>query len=508
MPEQNELATDKRNWLWTLFFVLFAASFASVLLIVLFAKFPLVAAIAIMALAVFAWRLLGRLELSARAGYRVLFLFIVAAAALQLLIGYRLRFTPMWDFDAIFNGGAIWAETGSLYAESYYHGNYAEYFAMFQNQYGGLFVFRFIFGICRLFGSNHYDTAALVYNVAMIQVMVFAVYYAAVRLRGVRGGVFSLFLMGVFPPFYIMGAVYYTDALSMPFAAATFALYLRARGEANLKKKVLLFSLCGLAAAFGAAVKFTVMIVLIAVVIECFLEKGMPIAKRAACVAAAGLTAILCISGLNAYIDSKLAPELIDQRRIPKTHWIMMGLQGDGTYNPGDYAFTMSIPDLKTRSEETARVAWERAGELGAGGLLSLFCKKIAVNFGDGTFNMAMFLDDGPVHQSSLHEVVLSGGKYFDIYAHISTGYICAVFAAMLYGTVKIIRKRQLDEYVTFSVVPFLSLFGLLLFSLIWESASKMPFCFFPILVIGAVACPPASRFRFSSRACRESIYS
>ena len=34
---------------------------------------------------------------------------------------------------------------------------------------------------------------------------------------------------------------------------------------------------------------------------------------------------------------------------IPKTHWIMMGLAGNGGYNNEDYVLTFSAPDGETR---------------------------------------------------------------------------------------------------------------------------------------------------------------
>jgi len=423
----------------------------------------------------------GKVSISREQGRLVLFVFMAVTFVLLIAIGYRLRFTPVWDVDALFTGGALWAETGTLVNPSKHGGTYDGYFAMFANQLGGVFLFRCLFAVYGLFGGSDYHIAALVYNVIMLEIMVLALYDAAKRLGGVRAGVYALFLLGIFIPFYTMGAVYYTDVLTMPFVVIAFALYLRGREASLLRNKTALFAACALAATLGAVIKFTVMIVLIAVFIDYIIYNKDKWRVRLICCGAAALVVVVTLTAFHGYIGTQLSPELVDQRRIPTTHWVMMGLQGEGAYDPGDYEFTKNLPDLATRQRETARVALQRVGELGPAGMYRLIRAKSLCNFSDGNYGMAGFLGTEPVFQTWMHDYVLANGKYYSTYLHISTALVCAFYIIGITGAALAFKKRPV------SVVPFLSLFGLFVFLAFWESGARLSLNFFPILLLSVV---------------------
>lgn len=461
------------------------------------------------------WILLGKFAFSERFGRNILIVYIGIMAVLLLIVGHRLRYTPAWDADAIFSGGRIWAETGMLDRPSEYHASLAAYFAMYSNQLGGVFLSRCVFTIFRWFGGEDYGTAALIYNVAALMVMAGALYDAAKRLLGVRGGLFSLFMLTVFPPFYTFGAVFYTDVMSMPFLAVALALYLRAREEPEIRNKRMLFMACGVVTAMGSAVKFTVMIILIAITLEFLLSPGLTGEwRRLTCIGAAFVTVIVLLSGFYRYMDAKITLELINERRIPKMHWVMMGLEGDGAYNPTDYEFTMNIADPVLREREVRRVTWERIEQLGISGLFRMFTNKAARNFGDGTYALTEFLDDNPLHKSALHNVVLRDGQYFTYYQYLSTGMICALMISMVMGAVMLLCRKDKPYYrgqpqperhkpyhpgrsqavrnkppvcLSVSLVPWLAVLGLLLFLTFWETNPRLILNFLPVMVIGAV---------------------
>ena len=58
----------------------------------------------------------------------------------QLLLGLRLRYKPVFDIDAVFGGAVQWARTGSF-------PDYYDYYYTFFNNFGGL---RFMYWIQRL----------------------------------------------------------------------------------------------------------------------------------------------------------------------------------------------------------------------------------------------------------------------------------------------------------------------------------------------------------------------
>jgi len=392
----------------------------------------------------------------------------------------------MWDMEAIFDGGRLWALTGTLDNHTVFHGTYLRYFAMKSVQWGGLFLFRVLFWVYNLFGGADLHRPALLWNVAMVQVMVFSLYSAARRLKGPQAGLFVLFLLCVFLPFHFFGAVYYTDTLSLPFVAMAFSLYLRGRDEELLRNRLLFFAACGLSVAVGAALKTTALIVFIAILIDFLLraEKDW-LRRRLLGAGIAVLAFLIAFGGFYMYMSRLvIGPELTERYRLPRTHWAMMGLYGNGAYNPSDFQFTMDIPDLATRQSETTRVFNQRLREHGVSGMARLYATKFSINFGDGTYELHRILHLNPVNHTRLHEFTLGSGQHFNAYLHVASGFTTALLLFMLAGAFYAIFKR---ESIITTAVPCLSFFGLVLLLTFWESGGRLSMNHFPLLVIGAL---------------------
>lgn len=67
------------------------------------------------------------------------------------------------------------------------------------------------------------------------------------------------------------GCGFYTDSLSLIFPVLFYYLYLCLKGENDRKKQIIYLAAMGLSLTIGMMIKFTVVIVLIAVVIDAFL---------------------------------------------------------------------------------------------------------------------------------------------------------------------------------------------------------------------------------------------
>jgi len=479
---------------WSIFYALFTIAFAPGIMFIFFRSrigtspilLPVITIFLVIPVLINAWWLTGRVAniLSEKTQKTILIAFMFLSAILQLYIGSRLRFTPMWDVEAIFHGGRLWALTGTLDNHSAFHGSYHRYFAMFSNQWGGLFLFRVVFWVYSFFDGTDYHVAALIWNVAMVQAMVYALYSAAKRFKGLRAGLFVLVLLCIFLPFHFFGVTYYTDTLSLPFIAIAFALYLRAKDEQLLHKKLLFFAACGLAVAVGAAIKATVLIMIIAIVIDLLLrvEKGW-LRQRLLGAGVAVLVFATVFGGFNMYMERwVIAPEMTEQYRIPRAHWAMMGLRGYGHYSPDDFFFTMGIPDLATRQSETSRVFRERARELGVTGFTEIYAAKFSINFGDGTYQMQRIFHQDPVNQTRIHDVTY--GRHFNAYMHYASGFTTALMLLMLVGAVHMFLN---PKETARTAVPWLSFFGLVVLLTFWESGGRLTMNHFPMLVVGAV---------------------
>jgi len=223
------------------------------------------------------------------------------------------------------------------------------------------------------------------------------------------------------------------------------------------------------------------MITLVAVLIDYIIKDEGKWRERLINVGAAVITAVIVLGLFHGYMGKQLDAELVDRRRIPTAHWVMMGLKGEGAYDPGDYEFTKALPDLATRKRETAKVAVERIREHGLSGMYRLVRAKSIKNFGDGNYGTANFLGTEPVFKTRMHDYVLTGGKYYPLYTHISTATMCAFYIIGIFGAAFAFKRRLV------SVVPLLSLFGLFVFLAFWESGARLALNFFPMLVLGVV---------------------
>lgn len=423
---------------------------------------------------------LRQFSLTEKNGNFILLVFIVVMGAIQIIAGLRLRFTPTFDLDAIYNGGRDWALNGNF-------DNYQNYFGRFSNNFGGLFFFRCLFLFGNFFGISDFFALALIYNTLMLQIMVLAIFDIVRRLAGVPAAVLSLVMFGASLPFYMMGAVFYTDLLSAPFAIFSLNFYLRAKNEERIRQKTIYFIMFGVFSAIGAALKFTVIIVAIAALIDLILNISFEelrlkrIALNIAIpIAAVGITATLlfCFYG---YMNTQQDAETVFLQRIPVTHWIMMGLNASGYYTPTDYDFTLGLSNLDVRKEEIPKVIHDRIKERGLSGMFKLCTEKAAADFGDGTYKLSDFLDDGPVNVTLLHDLVLYDGRHQDAYKHIAQGAYLAFFLFMLVGGVLgIMRPGRF-------IVPWMAMFGLMLFLIIWETNSRYTLNFMPILILCAV---------------------
>ena len=96
-----------------------------------------------------------------------------------------------------------------------------------------------------------------------------------------------------------------------------------------------------------------------------------------------------------------------------------MGLKGSGDYNGADYAFTRSFSDPSQRNAAILQEIANRIARLGPAGLLQLWTEKEIVCFGDGTFALSTFLDDTPLTQNLLREIVMQRGWFYPLYSHL-----------------------------------------------------------------------------------------
>lgn len=398
----------------------------------------------------------------------VLLVLLGFSAVAMFVVGLGLRFNPAFDLGAIFWGGASVAESGNL-------GSHTEYFAMFSNNLGGLMVFTLLFSFCRLVGITDYYVAALVLNIIGVLVSQLLVYLCARRRLGMAPALLCLFVCLLLPSFYAFGATFYTDILSMPFAILTFYLYLRLREEKG-QRRVWFAVLAGLSAGAGMLIKGTVAIVLVAIVLD-LLFHGF---KKAWAPALYSCTAaVLLVVSLSAVAGTLLPPGLAEQKGIPVNHWVAMSAHGSGTYNGQDYEDAKALPSKTERSQANWGIIAQRYQENGFTGTIALWNSKLVRSFGNGTFSVSDFLDDSPAQYGFLQHAMLKEGDHYSVYCNICQGVYVAVMLLAVTGAVGSRVRKRAPLFV-----PYLCLFGLLIFLAFWEASARYVTNFLPFMLL------------------------
>lgn len=352
---------------------------------------------------------------------KVLIVFSIVYYIVLIRMGFLLRFTPSFDMDAIYSGAIQWTNEGNF-------SNFYEYFGYFPNNLGSMGFLHIVFKIASLFGIKDFFAVGIIVNSALITGTAVIVSLICEKIAGSKTALMSLILVLLCFPFYFMGAAFYTDSLSLIFPVLFYYLYLCLKDENDKKKQIIYLVTMGVSLTIGMMIKFTVVIVLIAVVIDAFLCIPWKKALLILVVSLAFYGVAVSIYNHNIY-KNYISDEQYQNLKTPYWHWIMMGLQNNGYYNPEDYEYTRSY-DVNERSAACRKKAMERIKELGVSGLFKLWTSKAVICFGDGTYALSDFLDDNPANETNIHDYILYAGKSYSKYQSFSTGllivYICS----------------------------------------------------------------------------------
>lgn len=413
---------------------------------------------------------------------KTLIIFTLIMFSIQLIAGYSLRFEPVFDLEAIYQGAKQWASTGTF--GTYSSGTCNElYFYVFPNNLGGLTFLTLVFKLFSLLKIRDTFAAAMIVNGLMSVGTMVITSLICKKLLGVRFAITALLLFLLSPPFYFIAPVFYTDSLTMIFPAAAFYLFILSLEEKNKLKLALYYISISVIAAVGALIKFTVLIVIIAILIFLICKKNF---RR---FLALGTTAVFIISamimGFNGYIYSNhLDKEIAKQTNAPYSYWLAVGFNGNGTFSNECYEVYNSIDDPELRKTELNHFVVTKIRDLGVPGVFYLFNNKSVRAFGDGTYALSDFLDDNPQRTGKLHSFILYDGEHYKSYQTICSGIFIFILILLFFSGIK---KRKGSNEIQLSLIPQLCVFGLMLFLIIWEVNSRYITNFIPMIFICAV---------------------
>lgn len=422
------------------------------------------------------YKLLGRYEPFLEKNYnKILLIFTAVMFIFEMTIGLILRHDTGFDIGAVNKGAVEWVETGTF-------AGYYDYFYGCPNNLGPMAFFFVFFKIASFIGiTDFYAVAVFLDSVMVVTSMALVSLICRKYSSSGKVGIFALVLFALSAQFWFMGAANYTDIMSMLFPVLAYWLYIKSK-EYQGKRQLLMYLLAGISLAVGSLNKFTAFIMAIAIIIDmCFSEKWQRVIEFSIC--AIGATALLTMC-FNGYIYSThLDRDMARQNNRPYTHWVMMGLNGNGLYNPGDFQFTDGIADPDERKEKVNEEVINRIKNLGVPGIYNLIANKSAVNFGDGTYGIADCVSFDPLNNfREIRKWITHGSEHYSTYSHYVTSMHISIMLFMLIGAYALMvsktkRRKQM-------LAPYLAIFGVWLFLLCWESNRRYFSNFAPIIIM------------------------
>lgn len=416
-----------------------------------------------------------------------LFPYVVLMVLVQLLCGYLLMVEyKVWDVYAVHKSARAFVADEPVYLP---------YFASYPNNNAITLALTLLYKVtAKLFGSMSVYFAVAV-NIAVVDTALLFTMKAAELIGGRTLSRKVFFLSLLFAPLYLYIPIVYTDTLSMPFLSCGLYLLLYAcRRDPQTRREKLTSLLClagsGAVIALGYCVKASLIILAIAGVI--YLIGKLPI-KRLLSALPAFLASFVCFMLIFSAIVTAVmpvTPEQYERSKFPITHWIMMGLHGQGNYYRDDVQFTNSFETYAERVEAITAVIRERAEELGFTGLIRhCFQKASHYAWNYGTYYAERYLGDQgdmPRLPNVLHRFVLTRGEYHLPFYIFTQGYYLTIFlgvmAALVWQLVQAFRRGGMPQAELGCAQ--IALLGCMLFFMLWETHPRYILHFANIFVL------------------------
>lgn len=278
----------------------------------------------------------------------------------------------------------------------------------------------------------------------------------------------------------------YTDVYAIFFPIFSFYLFL------TLRKPLLKWLLISLFCFIGAAIKPTVLIFLIALIllslcrlIACRSYAKPAFFKRALLVALAVILGALPGRLFQSAATDWLTDGRAAENHLSMTHYLMLGMNSEtlGGHSPADVEFTLSHQTLAEGQAANLRRTWERISERGFAGNLRFFAVKAYKAYADGSFaSNSSFIDlEIPKRTDALSLLLrrlyhTSG----DLMPLCQTIVQCLWLGVLTLCGIASIRQRKKPEVAVLG----LTLIGLTAYLLLFEVWPRYLFLYAPFFVL------------------------
>lgn len=324
----------------------------------------------------------------------------------------------------------------------------------------------------------------LIIGIILIAVCIFSVRYLLGDHKEEYQCPILLFFVFFLPSFcYVQ--MFYTDMYSFGMGIIFIALMKAAIGflERNKILSYVLSALAGIILSLAVAIKISAVIPVIAFSILGIIRlhrSYIPILF--ATVISMVLFSWLLSSCANQYELYRIS----ETKKMPVIHWLAMGINGDGSWSDNE-EYARAILELGTTKEKTEyALAYihENIYELKN---INHYISKTRADFACGTANIKQVVGISGEHHI-LQECFGYDGTYYWRMCQFCFSYMFGLWIVILFGAIAnlfiTIKRKSVDILLTASE---LSVVGMILFLMLWETSNRQLFNQIPSMILCAV---------------------
>ena len=353
--------------------------------------------------------------------------------------------------------------------------NTSVYFSKYGNNNFFTLLLYQLFRFLKSINIKYYIEALTIINVIFIDISIIFTINIANLIKGKNYAIKVLFLILVSPTTYFWLTFTYTNTSSMPFIMG--ALYFGLKIIKDNKSKLLNTIITGILTAIGFLIRPTTVIPLIAIILFIILTSQIKgFSKKIKVLALLLLTFFLLVGGISSFTNHHLKDTETDTT-FPFTHWLMMGLKGQGYVNKEDINYTYSFETKDEKIQANVKEIKKRISNLGPIGYGLLVANKLEVVWGIGTDDYQAFNFNGEQIPPSYQYVYGDKNGLILIYCQVFRAF---TFLFLLYSVINQIKQKDFNEIFLLS----LTIFGSFIFFILWEANKKYSVCFVFLLLL------------------------
>lgn len=385
---------------------------------------------------------------------------------IMLLWGLNNEIIPAYDLSHII------AKSDLLLKNNHYFGSEI-YFSIYPTQ---IPITIFIYGIKTIgsfFNITNLNAFVIIYNAIMTSLMFLFIYKIVKKLSNSHLALIVMFITMLYPDFYLYIPYYYTDIMALPFGIIGFYLLLAGDLKEN-NKSYIYYLLAGILFGIGFKLRVTTIIILIAYIICLLRNIEVKLFIKKLLFIFTGI--ILTLFTYSKIIYPSFNVEIDESVKVPPLHWVMMGTnpETDGGYD--DAAINFSIHS-KDKNKDIMEVIKSRIPKLTP----KFYYNKLRKVWSEGDHDIQRKY--ALTKQMSEFKNYINGPMcgILRYYSQMLKFTIYTLFLISIGYELK--KKNNFQDSKNAPII--ISVFGGILFYLLWEALSRYSFSFLPIIIIG-----------------------